>query len=239
MTLRLMKPLLSSSTCLLFFFFLVVSFWCSQSINAQKAATDPSKGTLCLSGIELDLPTMGYTSSGYMEHQWRAVQWICSQPVILCLRILPITLLSDVIVLSEITLFATLLAYKRGVIPQELLDLPYLTSLKPDRNFFSGCLPTFVGKLSRLGLLSISHKDLSEPIPKELGNLKDLYYLNFGVNNFSGTLPPELGNLVKLGELCRLGGKIPSTFAKLVQLRTVWASDNAFTSKIPEFVGNN
>ncbi|KAL4291523.1 hypothetical protein GQ457_14G007910 [Hibiscus cannabinus] len=131
---------------------------------------------------------------------------------------------------------------KRGVIPEELLDLPYLTFLKLDRNFFSGRLPAFIGNMSRLGLLSISHNDLSGPIPKELGNLKDLYYLGFGVNNFSGTLPPELGNLVKLGELsinsCGLGGEIPSTFANLVELRTVWASDNAFTGKIPDFVGN-
>ncbi|KAK8618650.1 hypothetical protein V6N13_132636 [Hibiscus sabdariffa] len=131
---------------------------------------------------------------------------------------------------------------KRGVIPEELLGLPFLTFLQLDRNFFSGRLPAFIGNMSRLGLLSISHNNLSGPIPKELGNLKDLYYLGFGVNNFSGTLPPELGNLVKLGELsinsCGLGGEIPSTFANLVELRTVWASDNAFTGKIPDFVGN-
>ncbi|PPR92581.1 hypothetical protein GOBAR_AA28084 [Gossypium barbadense] len=107
---------------------------------------------------------------------------------------------------------------KRGALPKELLDLPYLDFLKLDRNFFSGPLPAFIGNMSRLGLLS-------------LGN-----------NDIFGKLPPELGNLAELGELyinsCALSGEIPSTFAKLKELRTVWASDNAFTGKIPDFFGN-
>ncbi|XP_039061621.1 probable LRR receptor-like serine/threonine-protein kinase At1g56130 isoform X1 [Hibiscus syriacus] len=132
---------------------------------------------------------------------------------------------------------------KRGVIPEELLDLPFLNFLKIDKNSFSGPLPAFIGNLSRLGLLSIAHNDFSGPIPKELGNLKKLYLLSLGNNNgISGTLPPELGNLVELGELyinsCGLSGEIPSTFANLVELRIVWASDAALTGKIPDFVSN-
>ncbi|KAK8664502.1 hypothetical protein V6N13_084290 [Hibiscus sabdariffa] len=132
---------------------------------------------------------------------------------------------------------------KRGVLPVELLDLPYLTFLKIDQNFFSGPLPAFIGNLSSLGLLSIAHNNFSGPIPKEIGNLKDLYMLSFGNNNFSGTLPPELGNLVNLQQLyidsSGLGGEIPPTFANLENLQTVWASDSAFTGKIPDFIGNN
>ncbi|KAK8594793.1 hypothetical protein V6N13_015709 [Hibiscus sabdariffa] len=132
---------------------------------------------------------------------------------------------------------------KRGVLPVELLDLPYLTFLKIDQNFFSGPLPAFIGDLSNLGLLSIAHNDFSGPIPKEIGNLKDLYMLSFGNNNFSGTLPPELGNLVDLQQLyidsSGLGGEIPPTFANLENLQIVWASNNAFTGKIPDFIGNN
>ncbi|KAF3670157.1 putative LRR receptor-like serine/threonine-protein kinase [Capsicum annuum] len=36
-----------------------------------------------------------------------------------------------------------------------------------------------------------------------------------------------------------VGGPIPLTFAKLQSLDTVWASDNAFTGRIPDFIGNN
>ncbi|KAL4282515.1 hypothetical protein GQ457_16G009060 [Hibiscus cannabinus] len=107
----------------------------------------------------------------------------------------------------------------RGVIPEELLKLPFLTYLWIDYNFFYGPLPAFIGNLSRLETLSLA------------------------VNNFSGTLPQELGNLVNLQGLyinsCGLGGEIPSTFANLKNLQKVWASGNAFTGKIPEFVGNN
>ncbi|TYH48262.1 hypothetical protein ES332_D10G055700v1 [Gossypium tomentosum] len=131
---------------------------------------------------------------------------------------------------------------KRGVLPKELLDLPYLDFLKLDRNFFSGPLPAFIGNMSRLGLLSLAHNNFSGTIPKEFGNLKKLYLLSLGNNDIFGKLPPELGNLAELGELyinsCALSGEMPSTFAKLKDLRTVWASDNAFTGKIPDFFGN-
>ncbi|KAK8589037.1 hypothetical protein V6N13_087915 [Hibiscus sabdariffa] len=132
---------------------------------------------------------------------------------------------------------------KRGVLPVELLDLPFLIFLKIDRNFFSGPLPAFIGNMSRLEKLSMAHNVFSGPIPKEIGNLKELSLLSLSNNNLSGTLPPELGNLVKLEQLymnsCGLGGQIPSTFANLVNLQIVKLIDNAFTGKIPDFVGNN
>ncbi|KAK9041591.1 hypothetical protein V6N11_016685 [Hibiscus sabdariffa] len=132
---------------------------------------------------------------------------------------------------------------KRGALPVELLDLPFLIYLKIDRNFFSGPLPAFIGNMSRLEILSMAQNVFSGPIPKEIGNLKELSQLSLSNNNLSGTLPPELGNLVNLEQLyissCGLGGQIPSTFANLVNLQIVRLIDNAFTGKIPDFVGNN
>ncbi|XVF61712.1 hypothetical protein PTKIN_Ptkin08bG0152600 [Pterospermum kingtungense] len=132
---------------------------------------------------------------------------------------------------------------KRGELPEELLDLPFLTFLKIDRNFFTGPLPAFIGNMSRLFFLSIAFNAFTGPIPKELGNLRRLIVLSFEVNSFSGTLPPEIGNLVKLEKIyirsCGLSGEIPSTFANLEKLQIVWALDNNFTGKIPEFIGNN
>ncbi|CAN6683922.1 unnamed protein product [Malus baccata var. baccata] len=110
---------------------------------------------------------------------------------------------------------------KRGVFPDEFVALRYLTFLRINRNYFTGPLPAFIGKMSALTHLSIRS------------------------NNFSGTLPPKLGNLVKLKALsasymesCGLGGEIPSTFAKLTNMQTLWASDNPFSGKIPDFIGN-
>ncbi|XVE88513.1 hypothetical protein DITRI_Ditri19aG0075200 [Diplodiscus trichospermus] len=131
----------------------------------------------------------------------------------------------------------------RGVIPEGLLDLPFLTYFAIDKNFFTGPLPAFIGNMSGLRFLSIENNDFSGSIPKELGNLKELRHLSISNNNFSGTLPPELGNLVNLERFyiysCGLGGEIPSTFANLGNLQIVNVFDNALTGKIPDFIGRN
>ncbi|KAJ6393429.1 hypothetical protein OIU77_022809 [Salix suchowensis] len=131
---------------------------------------------------------------------------------------------------------------KRGVIPEVITALKYLTLLKIDQNYFTGPLPAFIGRMTALKSLSIAHNAFSGTIPKEIGNLTELTLLSIGINNFSGTLPPELGNLVKLEELyinsCGLGGEIPSTFANLKRMRVLAASDAAFTGNIPDFIGN-
>ncbi|KAK6916922.1 hypothetical protein RJ641_017673, partial [Dillenia turbinata] len=41
---------------------------------------------------------------------------------------------------------------KRGVIPEELAALKYLTYLKLDQNYFTGPLPSFIGNLTELTL---------------------------------------------------------------------------------------
>ncbi|KAM2930193.1 hypothetical protein COP2_037247 [Malus domestica] len=131
---------------------------------------------------------------------------------------------------------------KRGVFPEEFVDLRYLAILYINQNYFTGPLPAFIGNLSAMTLLTIGRNSFSGPIPKELGNLKELTYLSIGSNNFSGTLPPELGNLVKLKQLnidsCGLSGEIPSTFAKLTNMQIFRALDNPFSGKIPDFIGN-
>ncbi|CAN6545869.1 unnamed protein product [Malus baccata var. baccata] len=131
---------------------------------------------------------------------------------------------------------------KRGVFPEEFVALRYLTTLRIDRNYFTGPLPAFIGNMSALTVLYIRFNSFSGPIPKELGNLKELTVLDIGSNNFSGTLPPELGNLVKLEQLyldsCGLGGEIPSTFANLTNMQILSATNSPFSGKIPDFIGN-
>ncbi|XVF39987.1 hypothetical protein PTKIN_Ptkin01aG0077200 [Pterospermum kingtungense] len=237
---RLKPP--SSSICWLCLIF-IVFFSCSKS-NAQNATTDPSEvralnsifhqwGTQAVdswnisgepcSGLALNLSDSVFDD----DANNLAIRCDCS---------------FNNNTLCHITGLRVCALDKRGEIPKELLDLPYLTFLKIDQNFFSGPLPAFIGNLSKLEFLSIAQNDFSGPIPKELGNLEELYMLSFHNNNFSGTLPPELGNLAKLQELymnsCGLSGEIPSTFAKLENLQFVWASDVAFTGKIPDFIGS-
>ncbi|GMI93629.1 hypothetical protein like AT1G56130 [Hibiscus trionum] len=238
MILRLMKPLLCCTKYFIFFFLLVL-FSCSQSINAQNATTDPTE-VRALNSIfrqwDLQVPDTwnisGEPCSGvavfYNADNNLAIRCDCS--------------FNDATV-CHITRLRVDGLDRRGEIPKELLDLPFLKDLNIAFNLFSGHLPAFIGNMSRLESLRIAYNDFSGPLPKELGNLKNLSVLYMGNNNFSGTLPPELGNLSKLEHLfissCGFSGEIPSTFANLKSLQSVRASDNAFTGKIPDFVGNN
>uniref|UniRef100_A0A6N2JX36 non-specific serine/threonine protein kinase n=1 Tax=Salix viminalis TaxID=40686 RepID=A0A6N2JX36_SALVM len=218
--------------CCLPFFFLLSTFHLS---SAQNATTDPSEVSALNSLFEQwDTQAVGLwnlsgepcSGSAIDETNFEdpdnnpAIKCDCTQTT------------------CHITKLRVYALNKRGVIPEVLTALKYLTFLKIDQNYFTGPLPAFIGNLSALKGLSIAHNAFSGTIPKELGNLKELTLLSFGVNNFSGTLPPELGNLVKLEELCGLGGEIPSTFANFQRLSVLWASDDSFTGNIPDFIGN-
>ncbi|XP_047249367.1 probable LRR receptor-like serine/threonine-protein kinase At1g56140 isoform X2 [Capsicum annuum] len=131
----------------------------------------------------------------------------------------------------------------RGEIPDELWSLTFLNDLNLAQNYLTGTLSPSIGNLTRMKWLTFGINALSGEIPKELGLLTELQSLSFGTNNFSGPLPSELGDLTKLTQIyinsAGVGGPIPLTFAKLQSLDTVWASDNAFTGRIPDFIGNN
>ncbi|KAK8989628.1 hypothetical protein V6N11_064046 [Hibiscus sabdariffa] len=235
-----MNPFPSSSKCLLFLFVLV---WCScsQSMNAQKAATDPSE-VRALNSIFQQWGLQATESWNISGEPCSGSAVNTSEPVFMNPSNSPAIRCECYITnktLCHITGLIVVGLNRRGMLPEELLDLPFLTVLGIDHNFFSGPLPAFMGKMSRLEFLSIGYNEFSGLIPKELGNLEELRTLILSVNNFNGTLPPELGNLVNLERLCGLGEEIPSTFANLVNLQIFSANDNAFTGKIPDFVGNN
>ncbi|KAL4386958.1 hypothetical protein GQ457_09G004610 [Hibiscus cannabinus] len=245
---KMKKPPLCSSKAWLFSSLLVL-FSCSGSIDAQTnatasaAATDPSEvralnsifqqwnlqalDTWNISGEPCSGTALTASDSEFEDPSNNpAIQCDCSfQGGTVC----------------HITSLRAISLDKRGVMPVEFLELPFLYYLKIDQNFFSGPLPAFIGNMTSLGLLSLAQNDFSGPIPKELGNLKKLFMLSLGNNRFTGTVPPELGNLANLEQLyinsCGLSGEIPSTFANLEKFQILWLSDNEFTGKIPDFVG--
>ncbi|XP_034914857.2 probable LRR receptor-like serine/threonine-protein kinase At1g56140 [Populus alba] len=222
--------------CLLPFFVLLSTFHLS---SAQNATTDPSEVSALNSLFEQwDAQAVGLWNLSGEPCSGSAIDQTDfedpdNNPAIKC---------ECTQTTCHITQLRVYALNKKGVIPEVLTALKYLTFLKIDQNYFTGPLPAFIGNLSALKGLSIAHNAFSGTIPKELGNLKELTLLSFGVNNFSGTLPPELGDLVNLEELyinsCGLGGEIPSTFANLQRLRVLWASDDPFTGNIPDFIGN-
>jgi Leucine-rich repeat (LRR) protein len=69
-------------------------------------------------------------------------------------------------------------------------------------------LPGFIGKLSSLERLDISHNRVST-LPKEMGNLLALKTINLSYNKFT-ELPDHLGKLTALETLEDTGNKIPA-----------------------------
>ncbi|KAI4332446.1 hypothetical protein L6164_017355 [Bauhinia variegata] len=128
-----------------------------------------------------------------------------------------------------------------GMLPPELIKLPYLTKVDFALNYLNGTIPKewFLMKLTSISILV---NRLSGEIPKELGNIITLTYLCLESNQFSGAVPSELGSLINLQTLIlssnKLTGNLPSTFAQLQNLTDFRINDNNFSGTIPDFVQN-
>ncbi|XP_077251090.1 putative LRR receptor-like serine/threonine-protein kinase At1g07650 isoform X2 [Tasmannia lanceolata] len=129
----------------------------------------------------------------------------------------------------------------QGVLPPELVRLPFLQILDLSRNFLNGTIPPQWGTMQLVNVSLLGNR-LSGPIPKELGNITTLRSLNLEANRFSGSLPQELGKLVNIEriQICsnEFTGELPATLANLINLKDFRIMDNRFTGKIPDFIQN-
>ncbi|KAK3004606.1 hypothetical protein RJ639_018463, partial [Escallonia herrerae] len=127
-----------------------------------------------------------------------------------------------------------------GVLPAELVKLPYLLEIDFAYNYLHGPIPPEWASTG-LTFISVLANRLSGEIPHELGNLTTLMYLNLEANQISGTVPPDLGKLTNLKNLIlssnRLTGKLPVTLAGL-SLTDFRINDNEFSGQIPDFIQN-
>ncbi|ESW31491.1 hypothetical protein PHAVU_002G242600 [Phaseolus vulgaris] len=129
-----------------------------------------------------------------------------------------------------------------GMLPPQLVKLPYLKKVDFSLNYLSGTIPKEWGS-TRLTSISLFFNHLSGEIPIELGRITTLTYLNLEGNQFSGVVPHELGSLIHLENLIltsnKLSGNLPVTLAKLQNLRDFRISDNNFNGEIPSFLIQN
>ncbi len=103
----------------------------------------------------------------------------------------------------------------------------------------NGTLPTEIGNLTELRLLSLAFNQLSGPLPASMGNLTKLETLYLERNNFTGNIPETFGNLVALKELVFWGNQLtglPSTIGNLKQLTILNGFENQLTG-LPEGIG--
>ncbi|KAI3897516.1 hypothetical protein MKW92_029647, partial [Papaver armeniacum] len=128
-----------------------------------------------------------------------------------------------------------------GILPSELVQLPYLKVIDLDRNYLSGSIPKAWGSM-KLVNISLRGNRLSGPIPKEIGNITTLKELVLEFNQFYGELPQKLGDIVGISRMIlssnNFTGELPHTFSKLTSLEDLRISDNQFTGKIPSFIKN-
>ncbi|KAG6734399.1 hypothetical protein I3842_01G271100, partial [Carya illinoinensis] len=105
-----------------------------------------------------------------------------------------------------------------------------------------GSLSPFIGNLSFLRSLNLSHNSLSHEIPPELGRLHRLQYLDLYNNSSGGRIPTNISSCSSL-EVLYLGrnqlvGEIPVALNSLSKLQTFSVNDNILTGRIPTFLGN-
>jgi len=82
-----------------------------------------------------------------------------------------------------------------GAIPEGLVNLPFLSTLRLAGNELAGGIPPVFGSFTQLKVLDLSNNNLSGKIPKELGKLGDLEAFNLSGNQLTGRIPSELANL--------------------------------------------
>ncbi|KAB2025636.1 hypothetical protein ES319_D06G163800v1 [Gossypium barbadense] len=128
-----------------------------------------------------------------------------------------------------------------GILPPQLVKLPYLREIDFAYNYLNGTIPIEWASM-KLTSISLLVNRLSGEIPKYLGNITTLTYLSLEANQFSGPVPPELGNLVNLTTLMlssnQLTGNLPVTFSLLKNLTDLRINDNNFNGTIPGFILN-
>ena len=112
-----------------------------------------------------------------------------------------------------------------------------ITEIKLQENNLVGTIPSELGQLQKLQVLSLEENNLSETFPQGMANSIDLRHINLSKNKFIGTINPSFKNL-KLLEYLDISenlfsSTVPSSFGRLPSLKTLKASDNAFSSALP------
>ncbi|MBA0724922.1 hypothetical protein Golax_021563, partial [Gossypium laxum] len=67
--------------------------------------------------------------------------------------------------------------------------------------------PTWIGNLSEIRALNLSHNNLTGPIPSTFSKLKQIESLDLSYNNLNGRIPPQLTEVTTL-ESCNEGDSL-------------------------------
>ncbi|XP_024542666.1 piriformospora indica-insensitive protein 2 [Selaginella moellendorffii] len=129
-----------------------------------------------------------------------------------------------------------------GEIPSEIGRLSKLEVLSLSQNGLSGQIPKELGDLAKVEHIDLSYNALSGAIPGELGAIKSLSILDLNGNLLSGHIPSSIGEASQLQKMDlsgnRLTGRIPSSLGSLAGLKFLALSDNELTGELPQSLAN-
>ncbi|XVF78332.1 hypothetical protein PTKIN_Ptkin14bG0123800 [Pterospermum kingtungense] len=130
----------------------------------------------------------------------------------------------------------------RGIIPMEIGNLNSVISIYLSSNELSGSIPTTIGRLKNLQLLSAQENKLRGSILHDLCGLKQLYHLSLSANELDGPLPSCFSDLTSLRYLYlasnKLNSTIPLSFWSLKDILIVDLSSNYLSGSLPPDIGN-
>jgi Leucine-rich repeat (LRR) protein len=126
---------------------------------------------------------------------------------------------------------------------QSLLNCSNLYILDLSTNQFKGMLPTVLGNLStQLKGFGINNNLIFGEIPSGIGNLVNLTILSMSGNKFTGAIPSNIGNLQKLQRLYlsdnKLSGRLPIFLGNLSLINDLFLDNNRLQGTIPSSIGN-
>jgi len=117
-----------------------------------------------------------------------------------------------------------------------------ITEIEFEANNLVGTIPSELGNLNDLEILSLEQGDLSLTIPDALGSLSSLRILDLDFNKITGTIPEAIYGLTELEQLDvnsnLMTGTISESIGNLVNLRLFQVYENLMTGTVPTEIGN-
>lgn len=105
-----------------------------------------------------------------------------------------------------------------------------------------GSIPSSLGHIQTLRVLSLSQNMLTGEIPIEICGLVSLQQLDLSYNHLTGSLPQEIRGLKSLIifdlSYNMIGGQLPSNFGELQYLQKIDLGYNDLTGRVPQELGN-
>jgi Leucine-rich repeat (LRR) protein len=128
-----------------------------------------------------------------------------------------------------------------GSLPSQIGQLTSLQVLSVFGNGLTGSMPSQIGQLTNLQELNVAWNAVNGSLPSEIGRLISLKILNANGNDLMGSLSSQIGQMTSLEYLNvytnDLTGSLLTQIGQLTNLQHLDVGDNALTGSLPTPIG--